>query len=348
VKAVRIHKHGGLERLTYESVPDPKIQPNEVLVAVKACALNYLDLWTRQGIAGIKIPLPVIPGTDISGVVHETGDMVSGIKKGDKVLLSPGVSCGECKYCLAGNDNMCPDYTLLGFKRDGGCAEYVKVPSTNVIPMPQGINFVEGASIPLVFLTAWHMLVARAKVQPGEDVLVLAAGSGVGIAAIQIAKLFGARVIATASTEEKLAKAQDLGADDTVNYVKKDFHAEVMKLTDKKGVEVVIEHVGPATWEKSILSLARAGRLVTCGATTGPIVKLDLRYIFSRHLSVLGSYVGSKAELLEVLKYFPEKKLHPVVDRVLTLKDVKVAHKLLEDRKQFGKVVLTPSASSRT
>jgi NADPH:quinone reductase-like Zn-dependent oxidoreductase len=296
----------------------------------------------------MKIPLPIVPGSDISGVVEEIGDMVSGIKKGDKVILFPGVSCGECKYCLAGGDNMCPDYELLGYRRDGGYAEYVKVPSANIVPMPAGLNFVDAASVPLVFVTAWHMLVTRAKVQPGEDVLVLAAGSGVGIAAIQVAKLFGARVIATASTEEKLAKAHGLGADDVINYTKKDFHAEIMKMTNKKGVEIVVEHIGPATWEKSIMSLARNGRLVTCGATTGPTVKLDLRYIFSRQLSVLGSYMGSKAELLEVTKYFPDKKLQPVVDRVLALKDVKVAHKLLEDRKQFGKVVLTPTASSRS
>jgi NADPH:quinone reductase-like Zn-dependent oxidoreductase len=273
--------------------------------------------------------------------------MVTGIKVGEKVVLAPGVSCGECKACLAGDDNLCPDYQILGFKRDGGYAEFVRVPSSNVMPMPAGLTFVEAAAVPLVFLTAWHMVVTRAQVQPGEDVLVIGAGSGVGSAAIQVAKLFGARVITMANTDAKLAKAQDLGADEIINYTKKDFHQEVMRLTGRKGVEVVIEHVGPATWEKCILSLARDGRLVTCGATTGPIVKLDLRYLFSKHLSLLGSYMGSKAELLKVLEYFPQKKLQPVVDCVIALKDAKAAHKIIENRQQFGKVVLTPTASSK-
>lgn len=348
MRAVRIHKHGGLEALTYEVAPDPKIQANEVLIEVKACALNHLDLWARKGIAGIKLPLPIIPGSDISGVVADLGPLAQGVKKGDKVVLAPGVSCGECKACLAGDDNLCPEYAILGYRRDGGCAELVKVPSSNVLPMPEGLSFVEAAAIPFTFLTAWHMVVTRAKVQPGEDVLILSAGSGVGSAAIQIAKLFGARVIATAGTEDKLSKAMELGADDVIHALKKDIYSEVMRLTNKKGVEVVIEHTGPATWEKSILSLARNGRLVTCGATTGPIVKLDLRYLFSKHLTLLGSYMGSKAELLQVLKYFPDKKLWPVVDRVFTLKDIKAAHKFLEDRRHFGKVVLTPTATSKT
>ncbi len=344
MKAIRIHKHGGLEALLYESAPEPKIAPDEVLIEVKACALNHLDLWTRKGLPGIRLPLPIIPGSDISGVVAQVGDLVKDVKKGEKVVLAPGVSCGKCQACLAGEDNICPDYEILGFDRDGGCAEFVKVPATNLVPMPKGLTFVEAASLPLVFVTAWHMLVTSAQVKPGEDVLVHSAGSGVGIAAIQVAKLFGARVIATASNQEKLAKAQELGADEVINYSKKDFFVEVMRLTKRKGVEVIVEHVGPATWEKSIMSLSRNGRLVTCGATTGPIVKLDLRYIFSRQLSIIGSYMGSKAELAEVLKYFSDGKLRPVVDRVFALKDIRQAHKLLQDRAQFGKVVLTPSA----
>lgn len=348
MRAVRIHKHGGLDALKVENVSVPKVQQNEVLVQVKACALNHLDLWTRKGLPGVQVPLPLIPGSDIAGVVSGVGKLVQGVNVGNKVILSPGVSCGECKACLAGLDNLCPEYSILGFKRDGGYAEYVKVPSSNVIPMPKGLTFVEAASVPLVFLTAWHMVVTRAKVQPGEDVLIIGAGSGVGSAAIQVAKLFGARVIATAGSEEKLAKARQIGADEVINYCKKDFQKEAMRMTKKKGVDVLIEHVGPATWEKSILSLAYNGRLVTCGATSGPIVKLDLRYLFSKHLSLLGSYMGSKAELLEVLKYFSTKKLVPVVDRVLALKDAKTAQKILEDRKQFGKVVLTPFPSSRT
>jgi NADPH:quinone reductase-like Zn-dependent oxidoreductase len=257
------------------------------------------------------------------------------------------VSCGECKPCLAGDDNLCSDYEILGYRRDGGCAEYVKAPPANVLSMPEGLTFVEAAAVPLVFMTAWHMVVTRAEVQPGEDVLVLGGGSGVGSAAIQVAKLFGARVITTVSSQDRVSNAIELGADDVIIYTKKDIYSEITRLTEKKGVEVVIEHVGPATWEKSILSLARNGRLVTCGATTGPIVKMDLRYLFSKHLSLLGSYMGSKAELIQVLKYFPKKKLKPVVDRVVALKDIQTAHRLMEERKQFGKIVITPSATTQ-
>jgi NADPH:quinone reductase-like Zn-dependent oxidoreductase len=315
-----------------------------VLVEVRAVALNHLDVWTRQGIPGIEVPLPHILGNDIAGVVSEVGDLVSSVEPGDRVLLAPGVSCNNCAQCLAGDDNLCPQYDILGYRRPGGYAEYVAAPARNAHPIPPGLSFAQAASIPLTFLTAWHMLVARARVKPGEDVVVLAAGSGVGSAAIQVAKLFGARVIATASTEEKLAAARELGADDTIDYTAEPrFDRVVKRLTEGKGADVVVEHVGTATWGASMASLARNGRVVTCGATTGYDARVDLRHLFYRHLAIYGSFMGRHDELVELLPFFGDGRLRPVVDRVLPLERAAEAHRLMSDRAQFGKLVLEVS-----
>jgi NADPH:quinone reductase-like Zn-dependent oxidoreductase len=342
MKAIVFHQHGGPEVLRYTEVPDPHISPTEVLLRVKACALNHLDLWVRRGLPGIAIPFPHIPGTDISGEVVKVGEMVTRVRVGQKAVLSPGLSCGHCDACRAGTDQMCRQYTLFGYMVDGGCADYVRSPEVNVMPYPGDLSFEEAAAVPLVFLTAWHMLVSRAQLRPGEDVLVLGAGSGVGSAAIQIAKLIGAQVIATAGSDEKLKKAGELGADHVINHGNQDIAAEVKRITDRKGVEVVFEHVGTATWDKSIKSLAVGGRLVTCGATTGYAAQLDIRYLFSRHLTLLGSYMGSRTELQQVLKLVGARRLKPVVDRVLPLAQCAQAHELMESRQQFGKIVLTP------
>jgi NADPH:quinone reductase-like Zn-dependent oxidoreductase len=342
MKAVVIPHHGGPEVLRYADVPEPKISPTEVLVRVRACALNHLDLWVRHGLPGITFSLPLIPGSDIAGEIVQAGHLVTRVGVGNPVLLSPGVSCGQCEACSAGNDNMCRRYTLLGYGCDGGCAEYVKAPEVNAIPIPGDLSFEEAAAVPLVFLTAWHMLVTRAKLQPGENVLVLGAGSGVGSAAIQIAKLMGARVMATAGTPEKLAKASQLGADKVVDHSRQNFALEAKRWTARRGVDVVFEHVGEATWEKSVSSLAVGGRLVTCGATTGAQAKIDLRVLFARQLSLLGSYMGSRSELYAALKLIGERKLRPVIDRVLPLADASAGHALLERREQFGKIVLLP------
>lgn len=342
MKAVVFYEHGGVEVLKYQDIPEPKPIFGEVLVKVKACALNHLDIWVREGITGIQISLPHILGSDISGEVVQVGGGVTNVKARDKVIIAPGLSCGKCIHCLSGEDNLCRHYDIIGYRTDGGYAEYVKVPEVNVIPMPEGMGFEEAAAIPLVFLTAWHMLVTRARIKPGEDVLVLAAGSGVGSASIQIAKLWGARVIATASTDEKLQKAKELGADELINYTTQDMVEEIKRITERRGVDIVVEHVGAATWEKSIQSLARMGRIVTCGATSGPIASVDIRYIFSKHLSIIGSYMGSKGELLQVLKFFKEKKLRAVVDRTLPLREAQKAHTLMEQRQQFGKLILMP------
>ena len=342
MKAAIFWKHGGPEVLEYADMPEPRIRANEVLVEVKACALNHLDLFARGGLPGIEIPLPHILGNDIAGVVRDVGELVTWVKTGDEVMVQPGVSCGHCEACLSGQDNLCREYDIIGYRRNGGYAEFVAVPGVNVIPKPAELSWEEAAALPLVTITAWHMLVTRANVQPGEDVLVHAAGSGVGSIAIQIAKLRGARVITTASSDDKLAKARDLGADETINYTRDDWPKEVRRLTNKKGVDVVVEHTGAVTWPGSISALKNNGRLVTCGATSGFDARTDLRQVFYRHLSLLGSFMGSKGELLEALKFVREGKIRAVVDRVLPLSEARQAHELIEDRAQFGKVILKP------
>jgi NADPH:quinone reductase-like Zn-dependent oxidoreductase len=342
MKAVVFHEHGGADVLRYEDRPDPTIRANEVLVEVRACALNHLDVWARGGLPGIEIKLPHILGNDIAGVVREVGEIADWVKPGDEVLLQPGVSCGHCMECLSGRDNLCPDYDILGYRRDGGYAELVAAPAVNVVAKPKNISFEEAAALPLVTVTAWHMLVTRAQLQPGEDVLIHAAGSGVGSIGIQIARLRGARVIATAGSDEKLEKARELGADECVNYTNADWAKEVRRLTAKKGCEVVFEHTGAETWGGSISSLAKNGRLVTCGATSGFDARTDLRQVFYRHLSLLGSFMGSKAELLEAMKFVERGKIRAVVDRALPLTEARRAHELMRDRAQFGKLVLVP------
>lgn len=342
MKAVVFHEHGGPEVLRHEERPDPQIRAHEVLVEVRACALNHLDVWARGGLPGIDISLPHILGNDIAGVVREAGEIVDWVKAGDEVMLQPGVSCGHCEDCLGGRDNLCAAYDILGYRRDGGYAELVAAPAVNVIPKPKELSWEEAAALPLVTVTAWHMLVTRASVQPGEDVLIHAAGSGVGSIGIQIAKLRGARVIATAGSDEKLEKARELGADETVNYSRPDWPREVRRLTAKRGVDVVFEHTGAETWPGSIQSLAKNGRLVTCGATSGFDARTDIRQVFYRHLSLLGSFMGSKSELLEAMRFVERGAIRAVVDRTLPLADARRAHELMRDRAQFGKLVLKP------
>ena len=342
MKATIFKQHGGPDVLEYTDVPDPTIRANEVLVEVKACALNHLDVFVRNGLPGIQIPLPHILGCDVAGVVREVGELVNWVKPGDEVMVQPGGSCGHCEACLSGQDNLCREYDMIGYRRNGGYAELVAVPGVNIIPKPAQLSWEEAAALPLVTVTAWHMLVTRANVQPGEDVLVHAAGSGVGSIAIQIAKLRGARVITTASSDEKLAKARELGADQTINYSRDDWPKEVRRLTERRGVDVVVEHTGAATWQGSISSLKNNGRLETCGATSGFDAHTDLRQVFYRHLTLLGSFMGSKAELLEAMKLVAQGKIRAVVDRVFPLSDARQAHELMENRGQFGKIVLHP------
>jgi NADPH:quinone reductase-like Zn-dependent oxidoreductase len=341
MKAVRIHQFGGPEVLSYEDIPDPQPRKDQVLVRVKACSLNHLDLWVRQGLPGVK--LPHIPGSDIAGEVVEVGEYVTGIKSGQRVIVAPMHFCGHCVKCLAGLQNQCREFTVIGNAVDGGDCELFAAPATNVIPIPDSFDFNQAASVPLVFVTAWHMLVGLAMVRPGQTVLVLGASSGVGIAAIQIAKLFHCRVITTAGSEEKLEKARTLlGADYAINHYKQKISDEVRKITNKEGVDIVVEHVGAATWDESMKCLKTAGTLVTCGATTGPGVGIDLRHLFARQLRLLGSYMGTMGELNEVLGHVFAGRLKPVVDRSFPLSEIRAAHEYLAKSQMFGKVVVNP------
>src|SRR6266576_533790 len=340
MKAVRIHEFGGPEVLRYEDVPDPKPRKDQVLVRVKACAMNHLDIWVRKGLPGVN--LPHILGSDVAGEVVETGEYVTGFQPGQHVLLAPMSFCNRCSYCTSGRQNQCPEFTVLGNRVDGGNCELIAIPAMNVIPIPESLDFNQAASVPLVFLTAWHMLTGRAAIRPGQTVLVLGANSGVGIAGIQIAKFFQCRVITTAGDDHKMAKARELGADHVINHYQQKISEEVRKITNKEGVDIVLEHVGPATWDESVRSLKPAGTLVTCGATTGPQVSIDLRFVYSRQLSVLGSYMGTMGELHEVLKHVFSGRLKPVVDRTFVLKEARAAHEYMERSQMFGKIVLNP------
>lgn len=340
MKAIRIHEFGGPEVLRYEDIRDPQPRKDQVLVRVRACAMNHLDLWVRKGLPGVK--LPHILGSDIAGEIVEVGEYVTGFRTGQRVLIAPMHFCNHCAKCVAGLQNQCPEFTVLGNGVDGGNCELIAVPAVSVIPIPDNLDFTQAASVPLVFLTAWHMLVGRAGIRQGQTVLILGGGSGVGIAAIQIAKLFHARVITTAGDENKLAKARALGADHEINHYKQKISQEVRNITNKEGVDIVVEHVGAATWEESIKSLKPAGTLVTCGATTGSNAGFDLRFVFSRQLSFLGSYMGTMGELYEVLGHVFSGRLKPVLDRTFPLQEARAAHEHMEASQMFGKIVLTP------
>lgn len=342
MKAIRFHQHGGPEVLKYEDAPEPKILANEVLVKVMACALNHLDVWVRGGVPGWRIPMPHIVGADIAGEVAEVGSLVTRFKPADRVLLCPGVSCGQCEMCLRGLDSACRQFTVFGVFIDGGYAEFVKSPEMNVLPIPGDLGFDEAAAVPLVSLTAWHMLFTRAQLKPGEDVLVIGAGSGVGSAAIQIAKLVNARVIATAGSDWKLEKARALGADQVINHTRQSIAEEVRRLTRKRGVDVIVEHVGAAVWDACFESLATYGRLVTCGMTTGADLKLNGQGLFARQRTILGSFMGGKSELIDALRFVAQRKLKAVIDSTFPLKEAAAAQQKMESREFFGKILLHP------
>jgi len=345
MKAALVREHGGPEVLRIEDVPTPEPGPGEVLVRVRAAAINHLDLWVRRGIPGAAFHLPNVGGGDVSGDIAALGagvPIAGGLDVGAPVMVIPTLSCGVCERCLSGADPLCRSFGVLGETTWGGLAEYVVVPRANVVAKPESLTYEDAAAVSLTFLTAWHMLIGRAQLRHGETVLVQAAGSGVSTAAIQIAKHFGATVITTASHPRKLAAAKDLGADHVINYKEQDFAGQVRNLTGKKGVDVVIEHVGGETFEKSARCLGWGGRLVTCGATTGAKAHVNLRHLFFKGQSLLGSTMGSKAEYHALVKLFAAEKLRAVIDRVLPLSDIADAHRALENREVFGKVVLTP------
>jgi len=342
MKAVVFDRFGGPEVLELRDVPDPVCAPDEVVVRVRACAINHLDLWVRMGLRGLDLAMPHVLGNDVVGEAAEVGSAVRHVKPGERILVNPMLSCGTCAMCLRGDDNQCRSYDVLGRMRNGGYAEKVSVPGINCLAYPENLPWEQAAAVPLVFLTAWHMLVARAGVRAGEIVLVIGAGSGVGSAAIQIARMLGARVIATAGSAAKLERAKSLGAHEVVDHSRDDIAAQVRALTAKKGADVIVEHVGGTVFENALGALARDGRLVTCGATAGNKVTLDLNVLFGKHQTILGSYMGRKRDLAEVLEFVRSGALKPVVDSVMPLADARKAHERIEAREHFGKVVLVP------
>ena len=349
MKAVRFHQHGGPDVLRFEDAPDPAPAPGRAIVRVRACALNHLDLWERRGIDRVPLPLPHLSGSDIAGDVLDAGvstpDPVPPgptVAAGARVMLQPGLRCGRCRACREGRDNECVEYDVVGLRSDGGYAELISVPLENLIPIPAHVEYVTAAAFPLTFLTAWHMLVTKAHIREGDVVLVLAGGSGVGQAAIQLARHFGARVLAT-SAASKLDRTRAVGAEHVFDHYAGDFSRDVRRLTDGRGADIVLEHVGDATWDRSVRSLASGGRLVTCGATTGPTVTLDLRHLFARQLSLLGSYMGRFAELEAAAPLLYEGRVTPVIDEVFPLARAADAQRRLEEKGQFGKIVLAVS-----
>lgn len=342
MKAAIFYKRGGLENLRFEDVPTPQVGPHDALVKMRACGLNHLDIFTREGSHGVHAPLPHIGGLEPAGEIAELGAEVAGWKVGDRVLVGAATVCGECEYCTSGNDNICPRRRVIGIHIDGGFAEYIKVPASILIPIPDSLSFVQAAAAPSAFGTAWHMLVTRAQIKAGEWVLILAAGSSIGVAGIQVAKHFGCKVIATASTDEKLQKAKEIGADYLINYAdaSRNFAHEVMRITQNRGVDVVFEHVGTATWEKSIASLRPTGRLVTCGGTTGRFGQTDIWSLFFKQISLLGSYGWTTKEFFPVWDLIGKGVFRPIIDRTFPLAETAAAQQYMTERKQFGKVLV--------
>lgn len=341
MKAVVLEAFGGAENLRYvEDFPEPELEEGEVLVRVKAVALNHLDIWVREGALQVKPELPHILGSDVSGVVEKVGRLVKGFREGEEVILAPGLSCGLCYQCQSGQDNHCPQYDILGLKTKGGYAQFVKVPARNVIRKPQNLTFEEACSFPLTFLTAWNALVQKAQLKPYHRVLVWGGSSGVGVASLQIAKLFGAYVIATVGSEDKGRKCLELGADAVIDHYREDVVSRVRELF-REGVDVVVDHVGSSTFWKSVECLKRGGRLVFFGTTTGSQAQIDIRQLFVREIELLGVYMGRRADLMKIAQLFERGLLRPVVDRVFSLEQAQEAHRYLESSQHFGKVVLS-------
>jgi NADPH:quinone reductase-like Zn-dependent oxidoreductase len=342
MKALAFSEHGGLDKLRYMDVPDPKIGDGDVLVRVRACALNHLDLFVREGLPGLKLPLPFWSGCDIAGEIAAVGAGVTGRTVGERVAVNPNLHCGRCEYCMKGETSLCLQYGILGEHAHGGLAEYVKVAADKVVPLPEGLGFEEAAAFILVNMTAWRMLVTQARLRAGEDLLIIGVGGGVSSTAVQIGKLCGARVWVTSSSDDKLARARELGADEGINYAKEDWVRAIGQKTGRRGVDVVLENVGAATWQGSIRSLAKGGRLVTCGGTSGPICETDVRLVFWKQISIIGSTMATNAEFATVMSQLFRGRLRGIVDSVMPLAEGVAAEQKLAEGKQFGKIVLVP------
>ncbi len=341
MKAAVLREPGGPEVLKIEDIKRPEPGKGEILIKVHATSVNHLDIWIRKGLTAYGTKYPHIPGADIAGIVEEVGPNVQGFRKGDRVFVDPGLRCFSCEYCLSGNDNICRTFGIIGATINGGYAEYAIVPAINVLRLPDSIDFKTAAAFPLTYQTSWHMLIERAGLRAGETVLIIGGASGIGIAAIQIAKLTGAFVIATGGDEKKLEVIKAQGADYVINHSKESIYERV-KTIKPEGVDVVFEHVGPATLMDSLRSMKKGGRLVICGATTGPEANIDLRYLFSRQLSILGSIMGTRAELVKITSLVEKGLLRPVIDSIFPLEEVADAHRKMENRKIAGKIIILP------
>ena len=356
MKAVSFDQHGGTDVLQYADLPDPQISPNEVLVRVKAAAANYNDIWARRGLPGVRIVLPHVSGSDAAGVVEAVGSEVGSgaangfnntpVTAGDEVMVHPGLSCRVCELCTRGEEAFCRQFKIWGFQtgpNDGGHAELVKVPAANVIPKPKNLSWEEAASLPLVLETVWRMLVSRARIQAGDFVLVWGGAGGLGVMAIQVCTLFGARPIAVAASDEKLEVCRKLGAEFTINRTSQNVADEVRRITDRRGVDIVFEHVGEATWETSVAALRWGGTLVTCGATSGVYGRTDIRFLWNKQQNFLGSHLGTKAELVGAMRFVESGQIKPVVGKVLPLRDVAEGQRLMEQDEASGKIVYVPT-----
>lgn len=342
MKAAVFHEHGDTQVLRVEDQPQPTPGPTEVVLKVHACGVNRLDIYSRTGRTKIA-PMPHISGSEVAGEIVAVGNAVRGLTVGQMVAVAPYLFCGQCEFCRSGEEVICLKGDIVGLGSQGGYAEYMLAPASSIVPLPEGVDAVSAAAVGLAAITAWHMLTKKAPLQPGQDILIQAGGSGVGSAAIQIAKLAGARVITTVGNEEKRAKALELGADEVINYREHDFFQEVRRLTNKRGVDVVFEHIGPETWEKSVACLARGGRLVTCGATTGNESKINIWNLFAKEQTLIGSYGGTRQDLADVLKLVARRQFLPVVDSTYPLERIGEAQQRLERRESFGKLIVTPS-----
>ena len=341
MRALAFNEFRGPEKLRLQDVPDPKAAPGEVVVRVRACALNHLDIFVREGIPALKTPLPFWTGCDIAGDVAKVGPDVTGLRVGDRVCVNPNLTCGRCEFCIQGEDSLCVRYGIVGEHLPGGLAELLAVSAENVLPLPAHVSYEHAASFILTNMTAWGMVVTQARVRPGEDVLILGVGGGVSSTAVQIAKLCGARVLVTSSSDAKLERARQLGADVSINYAKEDWESAVYEKTAKRGVDVVLENVGAQTWKQSLRSLRKGGRLVTCGATTGPIAETDIRIVFWKQIHIIGSTMANRREFNDVMRLFFAGRLKAIVDEIVPLKDGAAAQRRLAEGRQFGKIVLT-------
>ena len=341
MKAIRIHEHGGPEVLTIDEISRPEPQEDEALIKVHTASLNHLDLWARRGLPGISLPL--IPGSDAAGTIISLGKSrqeKNDWRQGDEVIMIPFRSCGQCRYCQSGEEQLCRQFHIAGENMAGTMAEFITVPVSYLLRRPQNLNWPQSAAFPLAFLTAWHMLAEKVKIEPDSTVFIWGASSGIGHAAIQIARHFGATIITTAGDERKAKFARDCGADHVINYKNDDIAAHVREITSGHGADIIFEHVGQQSWQQSMKILARNGKIVTCGATTGAVVRIDLRHLFIKHQQIIGSTMGNRRDLLKLIDLIGQGQIHPHVDKVFKYSDIQAAHEYMEQGKHLGKVVI--------